>query len=58
MKQWMEQIAQAEPEVQVRETERANDLRIEQAKLSNLEDQLDRLDNQLAVARQQAAHFR
>jgi lysyl-tRNA synthetase class I len=58
MKQWMEQIAQAEPEVQVRETERANDLRIEQAKLSDLEDQLDRLDNQLAVARQQAAHSR
>jgi hypothetical protein len=58
MKQWMEQTAGAEPEAQTRETETANDLRIEQAKLRDLEDQLDRLDNQLAAARQQTARSR
>lgn len=50
MKHWLEQLAQNEPAEQVKETESANDLRIEQAKLAGLEDQLDRLDSQLSAA--------
>ena len=48
MKQWLEQIAQHEPDAQAKETEFANDLRSEQAKLAELEEQLDRLDRKLA----------
>jgi lysyl-tRNA synthetase class I len=58
MKRWLEQMAQAEPEAQAKEAERANDLRIEQAKLNDFEDQLDRLDNQLSAARQPPARSR
>jgi lysyl-tRNA synthetase class I len=58
MKRWLEQMAQAEPEAQAKEAERANDLRIEQAKLNDFEQQLDRLDNQLSAARQPPARSR
>jgi len=58
MKRWLEEMAQAEPEAQAKEAERANDLRIEQAKLNDFEDQLDRLDNQLSAARQPPARSR
>jgi hypothetical protein len=47
MKQWLEQLAQNEPDAQAKETESANDLRIEQGKLTDLEEQLDRLDKKL-----------
>lgn len=56
MKRWLEQSTEAEPEAQAKEAQAANELRIEQSKLTDLEDQLDRLDNQLSAASQPAAH--
>jgi DNA repair exonuclease SbcCD ATPase subunit len=47
LKQWLEQLAQAEPDAQARESESANNTRIEQGKLAELEEQLDRLDKKL-----------
>lgn len=52
MKYWIEQAAQHEPEAQAKETECANELRIEKAKLDDFEDQLNRLDSQLSAVRQ------
>ena len=44
----LEQIKENQPEAESREAAVTNDLRIEQAKLAELQDQLDRLDKQLA----------
>jgi hypothetical protein len=47
LKDWLEQLTQAEPDAQAKESESANDLRLEQGKLAELEEQLDRLDKKL-----------
>jgi chromosome segregation ATPase len=49
-KQWLEQSSAGEPEAQVKEVECANQLRLEQEKLEDLQRQLDQLDRRLEVA--------
>ena len=48
LKSQLEQQAAEEPEAEAKEAECANQLRSEQAKLEELQNQLDRLDTQLA----------
>jgi chromosome segregation ATPase len=50
LKDWMEKTAGSEPEAQAKEAECTNELRLEQAKLNELQDQLDRLDKKLENA--------
>jgi len=49
----LEQIKDNEPDAEAREAAISNDLRNEQAKLAELQDQLDRLDKKLEDDRQQ-----
>ena len=49
-KDWMEKTADQEPEAETKEAECANELRLEQARLNELQDQLDRLDKKLETA--------
>lgn len=46
-KEWLRRMEEAEPEAQSREAEAASTLRNEQAKLNELQEQLDRLDRRL-----------
>jgi predicted nucleic acid-binding Zn-ribbon protein len=46
-KGWLSQLSTDEPEVQAREAESANDLRLEKDKLSQLEEEIGRLDKKL-----------
>ena len=50
LKDWMEKTAGSEPEAQAKEAECTNELRLEQAKLNELQDRLDRLDKKLENA--------
>jgi chromosome segregation ATPase len=47
LKEWMEKMADTENEATIKEAESTNELRLEQAKLAELQDQLDRLDKKL-----------
>jgi chromosome segregation ATPase len=53
MKDQFAQFENQEPEAQAKETECANQLRIEQGQLDQLQEQLDRLDRKLEVAARQ-----
>lgn len=53
MKDQFAQFENQEPEAQAKETECANQLRIEQGQLDQLQEQLDRLDSKLEVAARQ-----
>jgi predicted nucleic acid-binding Zn-ribbon protein len=53
MKDQFAQFENQEPEAQAKETECANQLRIEQGQLDQLQEQLDRLDRKLQVAARQ-----
>jgi chromosome segregation ATPase len=53
LKNQIEQIDNREPEAQAKEAECANQLRLEQGHLDQLQEQLDRLDRKLEAAAQQ-----
>src|SRR5262249_54217238 len=54
IKQWMEQMTSSESEAQAKEAEQAGQLRLEEAKLDDLQRQFDALDRKLELAAQVA----